>query len=115
MEKLRTLAAFPVERDGVDPGRSSYERFAIPHTFKPRLSVAEAAIAAGGALMRIFLGSLLFAVWGTYSLLAWNTIPNVFWRAAALLGLVLAFAASLALLLLAVSALVRMAWPQRRQ
>jgi len=115
LEKLRDLAAFPVERDGRDPARSSYERFAIPYSFKPRLSFAEAVIAAGGALLRICLGSLLFAVWGTYSFLAWSSIRNVFWRVTVLLAMVLLFAASLAVLMLAISALVRMVWPQRRQ
>jgi len=97
-----------------DPERSAYERFAIPYSFKPQLSFIEAVIAAGGALLRILLGSLLFALWGVYSLLAWSTIRNVFWRGAALLVLLSLFAVSLTLLMLAVSAVVGMLWPQRQ-
>jgi hypothetical protein len=115
LEKLRDLTSFPVERDGQDPGRSTYERFAIPYSFKPRLSLAEAVIAAGGALLRIFLGSLLFAVWGAYTFLAWNAVRNVFLRVVVLLALILVFAASMALLMLVISALVRMVWPQPRE
>jgi hypothetical protein len=115
LEKLRELTAFPVERNGVDPARSSYERFAIPYSFKPQLSFAEAVVAASGALLRIFLGSFLFAVWGTYSFLAWSTIRSVFWRGMVLVVLIVLFAASMALLMLAISALVRMVWPHRRE
>lgn len=113
LEKLRDLVAFPVESNGVDPARSSYERFAIPYSFKPRLSIREAVVAAGGALLRIFFGSLLFAVWGTYSFLAWSTIRNVFLRGVVLTILVVLFAVSMALLMLAISALVRIVWPHR--
>jgi hypothetical protein len=66
--RLRELLVFDRNQDSHDdPGRSSYERFAIPNTFKPHLSPAEAAISAIGAFLRILLGSILFAVWGTYS------------------------------------------------
>jgi hypothetical protein len=115
LDKLRELTAFPVESNGVDPGRSSYERFAIPYSFKPRLSFAEAVVAAGGALLRIFLGSFLFAVWGTYSFLAWSTIRNFFLRGIVLVVLIVLFAVCMALLMLAISALVRMVWPHRRE
>lgn len=112
--KLRDLfppPATPLRGD--DPPRSRYERFAIPHSFKPELSFAEAVISAGGALLRIFLGSLLFAVWGTYTFLAWHAIPNVFLRGAALLGLISVFALSFTLLMLAIAALVKRLIPQR--
>jgi hypothetical protein len=90
-----------------DPGRSPYERFAIPYTFKPQLSLAEAAISAAGAFFRIFFGSILFAVWGAYSFYVWSSIRNMFLRGGALLALLLLFAVSLALLMLMVSKLVR--------
>jgi hypothetical protein len=114
--KLRELLVFdrnPVGNDG--PGRSSYERFAIPYSFKPQLSVAEAAISAAGALLRIFLGSILFAVWGAYTLFAWSSIHNVLLRGGAVLALLLLFAAALAVLMLAVSALVRRCLPRTRR
>ena len=103
------------EQKAADPTRSSYERFAIPHSFKPQLSVGEAVIAAGGAMLRIFFGSLLFAVWGTYTFLAWSVVKNLFLRGLVILVLAVLFAASMTLLLLAISALMRMLWPQRQQ
>jgi hypothetical protein len=112
LKKLADLIAFPVERDGQDPARSTYERFAIPYSFKPRLSVAEAVIAASGALLRILLGSILFAVWGTYTFLALSAIKNVFLRGFVLLALIALFALLLALLMLSITALVRLVWPR---
>ena len=98
-----------------DPGveRSGYERFAIPYTFKPQLSFAEALVAVAASLLRIFLGSLLFAIWGTYSLLAWTAVRNYFWRAAALLPLFVLFLLSFVVLMLAISALARTLSPRR--
>lgn len=93
--------------------RSIYERFAIPHTFKPQLSFAEALVAAAGAFLRIFLGSLVFAFWGAYSLAAWTAIRSSFWRVAAVLLLFLLFLLSFASLMIAIAVLVRMFWPRR--
>ncbi len=87
--------------------RSEYERLAIPFTFKPQLSFVEALIATVGAFLRVFLGSLLFAVWGAYGLVAWTKIRNPFLRVGAELPLFLLFLLSFALLTLAISALVR--------
>jgi hypothetical protein len=42
-------AADPVD----DKDRSEFERFALPHTFKPRLSFGEAVIAVGATITRI--------------------------------------------------------------
>jgi hypothetical protein len=112
LEKFRDLVAFPVEHGGVDHSQPPYERFAIPYSFKPQLSLAQAVIAAGGAVLRIFFGSLFFAIWGTYSFLAWSTIRNLFGRVAVLVFLALAFAISMALLMVAVSASVKMVWPR---
>jgi len=114
LAKLRELLVAPGERDGQHPERSLYERLAIPYSFKPQLSLTEAVIAASGAFLRIVLGSFLFAVWGTYTLLAWNAIRNVFLRGVVLLSLISSFAVALAVLMLAISALVRMIWPQRQ-
>jgi ABC-type glycerol-3-phosphate transport system permease component len=74
--------------------RSSYERFAIPFSFKPRLSFGEALIASAVAFVRIFVGSILFAFWGAYTLVAWSHIGNIFLRVATLCALLLLFAAS---------------------
>jgi hypothetical protein len=112
---MASLVAFPVEGKGEDATRSSYERFAIPYSFKPHLSLAEAIIAAGGAFLRILLGSILFGIWGTYTILAFNAVRNVFLRVLVLLALLALFAVLLALLMMAITALVRMVWPQDQQ
>jgi hypothetical protein len=88
-------------------------RLAIPHTFKPRLTFREAVVAVAGAFLRIFFGSLLFAVWGAYSLAAWTAIRSYIWRLAVLLPLLVIFLLSFALLLVTVSALVRALLPKR--
>ena len=91
-----------------------HDRFAIPFTFKPRLSLAEALIATVAAVARIFLGSLVFAVWGAYSLVAWMTIRNLLWRVGAVSSLFLAFLVSCALLMAGISAFVRAISPRTR-
>jgi hypothetical protein len=101
----------PAFRDA--PDRSIYERFAIPFAFKPRLSVLEATVAAIATFFRIVLGCLLFAIWGTYTLLVWFDIPNLFWRVAILLPLLAVFLLALALLMLAITALAKVFIPAK--
>ena len=92
--------------------RSSYERFAIPFTFKPQLGLGEALIAAVAGFLRIFLGLVLFAVWGAYSLLPWTSIRSLVWRAGALLLLFVVFLLAVALLMAAIGALARALSPR---
>ena len=110
--KLREAVALPGDDDAQDPARSSYERFAVPYAFKPRLSVLEAAIAAGGAFLRIFLGSILFGFCGAYTIQALQAIMSPFWRAALLLAMLFLFTVLLLFLLFAISAAERKLWPQ---
>lgn len=105
--KARALLFPPADLDGRVADRSIYERFAIPYTFKPRLSLAEACVAATTAFLRIFLGCLLFAVCGTYALLAWGTIHNLFLRLTAVLALTLVFLVLFTFLMLAASTVTR--------
>ncbi len=114
LAKLRTFLIPPDDRDVADPARSVYERFALPHTFKPQLSLSEALISVAGAFLRILLGSILFGFSGAYTILAWNSIRNLFWRVLAVLLLVCVFVISFTFLMLAISALVRMLWPKRK-
>ena len=93
--------------------RGVHERFAIPYSFKPQLTLAQAAIAAVVAFLRIFLGSLLFAVWGAYSLAAWTSIRSPFWRIAVVLPMAAGFLLSFCLLMIAISALDRSRSPRR--
>lgn len=103
----RALLFPTIDRGGEEEAPSKHERFAIPFTFKPQLSFLEAVIATAGALLRIFLGSLLFAVWGTYSLVAWTRIHNLFLRVGVQLPLIFLFLLSFSLLMFAITALVR--------
>jgi hypothetical protein len=105
--RLRSRLFPPIEAQPGAAGRPIYERFAIPYSFKPSLSVGEAVIAAAATFFRIFLSSLLFAFWGAYSLAAVTRIRNWFWRIIAAAFLIVLFLALLTLLLLAISALAR--------
>jgi hypothetical protein len=96
---------------GVD--LSGPERLLIPHTFKPRLSFSDALVAVTAAFLRIFLGSLLFAVWGTYSLAAWSGTQSYLLRAAVLVPMFVVFVLSFGLLLLAIASFVRACSPKR--
>jgi hypothetical protein len=86
--------------------RSIADRFAVPHNFPPDLTVPEAMIRVAGALTRIFLGSLLFAVWGVGAAVTLRDIPNLFLRIAAFIPLLGIFVAALTMLMLAITALV---------
>ena len=97
----------PVDEGDRGVDRTVGERFAIPYTFKPHLGFIQALIVIAGAFLRIVLGSLLFAFWGTYSLVAWASIGNYFWRVAVLMLLFLSFLLSLAVLMFAISAFTR--------
>jgi hypothetical protein len=112
LRELFVLDRHPIGQD--DSARPSYERLAIPHSFRPQLSLAEAAISAAGAFLRILVGSILFAVWGTYTFYSWSTIRNLFLRGTAVLLLFLLFAISFTFFMLAISALVRKCLPRSR-
>ncbi len=85
----------------------SRSNFALPHTFKPQLTLLEAAMAACTAFFRILLGCLLFAVWGSYSLAAWSHLRGEWWRIPVILLMFGLFVVSFAGLMLSISAVVR--------
>lgn len=105
--RLRSRLFPPAEQHHEAADRPVYERFAIPYSFKPSLSVGEAVIAAAAAFFRIFLSSLLFAFWGAYSLAAVLRIRHWFWRVTVAALLITLFLALWTLLLLAISAVAR--------
>jgi len=109
--KVRALFVAPVERPH-QGGRPTYQRLAVPFTFKPALSFGEAMIGALGAFLRIFLGSILFGVYGWNALVTWNAIRSPFWRVAAIPPMILVFLLVFALLMAAISALVRKLLPR---
>jgi hypothetical protein len=109
---LALLFGPAVRADG-DEARSQAERLPIPFTFPPRLRFAEAVISAIGAFLRLFLGSLLFAVWGACSLAVRGAARGLFLRAALLLALFAGFLAAMVLMLLGVRLLMRLVWPRQ--
>jgi hypothetical protein len=106
IERALTLL-FPLATGGGPVERSQYERFALPYSFKPQLSFLEAVVAALGAFLRVLLGCLLFAVWGTYSLFTWSTIRNPFLRVGVQLPLFFLFAACFLLVMLVIANVVK--------
>ena len=113
---LRRLLASLIPGDPQYPeiaDRSAYERFAIPFTFKPRLSILEATVSAIAMFFRIVVGCVLFAIWGTYTLLVWFDVENLLWRFAILLALLTLFLISLALMILATTTLARVFIPTK--
>jgi hypothetical protein len=109
--KLRGLL-FPATTSYRGADRSIYERFAIPFAFKPRLSFFEAMVAIAATFLRLVLGCLLFAVWGTYSLLVWFNVSSLFLRICILVPLFVVFMLALALMLLAIAAFVKLLLPR---
>jgi hypothetical protein len=102
---LDLLVPPPESADGMD--RGVYERFALPHVFKPRLSLYEACVAVAAGLARIFLGSLIFAVWGSYSWKVWTIIPNTVLRVIVLLSMLLMFLLFFAMAMISITAMAR--------
>jgi hypothetical protein len=89
------------------------EPFAVAHTFNPHFTFSGALIALVSSVSRIFLGSLLFAVWGVGSLMALSRIHNYFWTAVAVVPLILLFLALFAALMIAISTVVGWISPDR--
>ncbi|MGD1093565.1 MAG: hypothetical protein ABSB35_16450 [Bryobacteraceae bacterium] len=94
--------------------RSTCERLAVPYVFSPNLSLGEAAAAALGAFARIFLGSLLFALWGVSSVMIWNSMDSHFWRAVITVPLVLVLLVSLGGLMLGITAIGNLITPRAK-
>ncbi len=109
--KMRLWFVAPIERHGHGE-RPAYQRLTVPYSFKPELSFTEAIIGALGAFLRIFLGSILFGVYGWNAIVTWNGIRSPFWRGAAVVPMVLLFLLLFALLMAAISAMVRKLLPR---
>jgi hypothetical protein len=102
---LITHASADPDAEAAAEGQSAHERFALPYKFQPRLRVSDAVVFALRALLRIFLGSILFGAWGAYALLAWTRIPNVYLRTAAMVPMFALFLAMLAGMMIATARL----------
>ena len=81
---------------------SPLEQFAMPHQFAPRLTIYGAIVAVAGALARIFLGSLVGALWGVQIWLAVVSDHSLLWKIFAIFGLAAALTVSLAVLMWAI-------------
>jgi hypothetical protein len=105
---LRAIEQLIFPETGVPSGEDSrHERLPIPYLFQPALSLSEAVVATLRTGLRIFLGSVLFGVWGAYALLLWTSIANPFLRVAAMIPMVAVFLALLCGLLIATALLLR--------
>jgi hypothetical protein len=113
LEKVLPLILSDHQVQAEAQDRSMLVRLAVPYTFSPNLSLGDSLVAIAGCLARIFAACLLFAVWGALSALAWSSIGNHFWRAAAILPLILVFLAALATLMITITLIERMITPRR--
>lgn len=93
--------------------RSSYERFALPFTFKPRLSLWEALLAVSVTFLRIVLGSVLFGYCGAYAISTYQAVNGWFWRGCIVALAFLLFLLLLGALMAGISAVVRLVLPGR--
>jgi hypothetical protein len=89
------------------------ETFGVPYTFNPDLTLVEAVWAVLFALSRIFLGSLVFALWGVCAWTTFAAIHNAVLRILAMLPILLLFLASMAILMIAITRTA--AWIQRKR
>jgi len=104
LRKLQALVFGPAQDCGNAPVQ---ERFELPFTFNPRLSVLQAMVATLAVFFRIVLGCGLLAIWGRYTLMAWANVEHPFLRFVALVSLFSAFLVALAVVMLAISVLTR--------
>ncbi len=82
-----------------DPQTDGPRRMPVPFTSPPQLTLPQAILVTLVTFVRIVLGSMLFATWGTSSLHAWSTLHNIFARIAAVSLMLLLSAAAFFLLL----------------
>jgi ABC-type dipeptide/oligopeptide/nickel transport system permease subunit len=87
--------------------RSPLEQFAPPYTFAPRMTLYGAFVAVSAALIQIFLGSLIGALWGVRIWLELVSKHSVVWKSFATLGLAICLAVSLGALIWAVRTVAR--------
>jgi hypothetical protein len=106
-ENLRLLAVGEDPADHAARGGSPLAQFATPHTFNPNLSLGNALLAVAMCLARVFGACVLFALWGGLSVYVCSAIEDRFWRAAAVLPLVVLLLAAVAALMIAISLVER--------
>lgn len=93
--------------DGPAPAVPVFSDFAMPHQFNPSLGLLHGLVAITAALSRIAAFCVVFAAWGVMSLMAWSQIGSHFWRAVALVPMVLALPVALIPPMLAIAAVER--------
>jgi hypothetical protein len=91
-----------------------FSPLAVPYQFNPALGFIGGLVAVAATFARILTVCMVFAIWGTLSLLAWSRIGSQFWRMVALLPLMLALPAALIPPMLAIGAVEKWMRPRRR-
>jgi hypothetical protein len=81
---------------------SPTEKFAIPYQFQPRLTLWGAFVQVSAALTRIFVGSLIGALWGVQIWMAYASAHSLLWKGFVIFVLTAGLAASLTALMWAV-------------
>lgn len=113
-KELRELLS--LEPAELPSGTSPFERFRVPYQYQPQTTVAGAGYFALVALIRIFLGSLLFAVWGASIWMVCATFHNLTVRIALVIPLAAGLVITMALLMIGISVCARRvrAWGTHR-
>ena len=93
--------------------RTGIQRLPIPHTFNDGLTISGAVFAVAQAFLRILLGCLLFAMWGTLAMWLWAAIPNLVWRVLVLVPVLILFLSSFLALMIGISAATKAVGPKR--
>jgi hypothetical protein len=111
--KIRSLLLLAFDGATTPEVRTGVQRLPIPHTFNDGLTVPGAVLAVAQAFLRILLGCLLFAMWGTLAMWLWGAIPNVVWRVLVLVPVLILFLCSFLALMIGISAATKAFSPKR--
>lgn len=93
--------------------RTGIQRLAIPHTFNDGLTFPGAIIAVAQAFLRILLGCLLFAMWGTLAMWLWANVPSLTLRLLVLVPVLVLFLSSFLALMIGISVATKAVHPKR--
>ncbi len=107
MTKLKSLVHLALDTSLRPEARTGAQRFGIPHTFNEALALPDALLAVVQAMARIFLGCLVFAIWGTLAMWLWSEISNVFLRFLVLVPVLVLFLVSFVALMAGISTMTK--------
>jgi hypothetical protein len=107
MSRIKSLVQLAFDTSIRPEARTGTQRLAIPHTFNEALAVPDAIFAVIQAMVRIFLGCLLFAMWGTLAMWLWSEIASVFLRFLVLVPVLVLFLFSFLALMAGISTMTK--------